>query len=217
MRPGGGTVHGGWQNQKAIAARIGPRPNNSGYRPSAYHPANLVSSCVSFGANKPPPVSASLRTSLSLRTSPQTGVAIRLPRPPSKLWGGTTSARHAPATPTPHALVGAALAAARRPAPALPGIAMLGAPRQRAGVTDHTLGRNGRGRSVRADLSPQAGLNLQAPLAPPHGSRAEALVFFPSSFSNEKEDPRAGAPPPGGGPSIPRPARRRHSAFLHSA
>ena len=58
------------------------------------------------------------------------------------------------------------------------------------------IGRNGRGGGEKADLSPLAGFNCYALLAPPHGSRAAALVFFPSSFSNEKEDPRAGAPPP---------------------
>ncbi len=72
---------------------------------------------------------------------------------------------------------------------------MLGAPRQRMGVNGCGVGRNGRGGGLWADLLPQAGFNCQAPLAPLHRSRAAALVFFPSSFSNEKEDPRAGAPP----------------------
>ena len=75
---------------------------------------------------------------------------------------------------------------------------MLGALRQRMGVNECGIGRNGRGGSGKADLLPLAGFNLVPPLAPHHRSRAEALVFFPSSFSNEKEDPRAGAPPPEG-------------------
>ncbi len=44
----------------------------------------------------------------------------------------------------------------------------------------------------------RSGMQFVLTTAPPHRSRAAALVFFPSSFSNEKEDPRAGAPPPEG-------------------
>ena len=78
---------------------------------------------------------------------------------------------------------------------------MLGAPRQRMGVNVCGVGRNGRGRRGKADLLPLAGFDFHAIVGASLGSRAKALFFFPSPFSNEKGDPRAGAPPPGGGRS----------------
>ena len=83
----------------------------------------------------------------------------------------------------------AATRAARRYAPALPGVAMLGAPRQRMGMNNCVVGRNGWGGSGKADLSPLAGLNHHAPLAPPLGPGPKPWFSFRPLSQTRKRTP----------------------------
>ncbi len=95
------------------------------------------------------------------------------------------------------------------PAPALPGIAMPGAPRQRTGVTNCVVGRNGRGGSGKADWLPLAGLNRQAPSAPPPGPGPQPWFSFRPLSQMRKRTPARERRPRRGTPKPQFPLDRR--------
>ncbi len=150
------------------------RENNSGYRPPAYHPAKPASSCVLLGATKPPPVSAPLP---SCHCEPVRKLARQSASPVPQNVG-----RDAPGPPCTSL---AGHRHARRAAPA------------HGGVNYLILGRNGRGGSGRADLLPQAGLDLHAPVgaAPTVQGPQPLVVSSQGSFREKNPGPRGSGPP----------------------
>ncbi len=180
MRPGGGTVFGGGQDLRAVAARIGPRPNNFGCRPSAYDRARLGGSCVLLGEHKPPLVCAFLNWTSARWESAQAADS----RP---YKGAGALARRVVAPHTMRACLAGNRHARRVPVPTPAG--------RRSGPL-------GRGRTNGAERMPgtagRSGVQFVLTMAPPLGPGPKPWFSFrPLSQTRKRTPARERRPPEG--------------------